>query len=382
MKKNHIINVLHIASGDLWAGAEVQLFTLAKTLNKKQDINLTVILLNHGTLEQKLRDNQINVIVLEESKLIGFQIFKQLINNIRKIKPDVIHTHRVKENILGSISALFSNTPSLRTSHGASEHKPAWHHIPKRLIRFTDWFCGRFLQRKIIAVSKDLADILQNDFPADRISVIENGIDLTSLTTTYPPVEQEPVNSFTKTDVRPFRVGIAGRLVPVKRVDLFIEAAADIFKDHPELDISFHIFGDGPLRLDLEALNHKLGTDKMIHFEGHCENMHQQLANLDILLITSDHEGLPMVLLEAMALKTPVIAHAVGGIPTVLKQGECGILVSEHQASAYANAIYQLTKRSDSREKYIENAFNRVTDFYSSEQNANAYHQIYWQLVQ
>jgi glycosyltransferase involved in cell wall biosynthesis len=83
-----------------------------------------------------------------------------------------------------------------------------------------------------------------------------------------------------------------------------------------------------------------------------------------------------------MALKTPVIAHAVGGIPTVLNQGECGILVSEHQASAYANAIYQLIKSSDSRKKYIENAFNRVTDFYSSEQNANAYHQIYWQLVQ
>jgi glycosyltransferase involved in cell wall biosynthesis len=381
MNKNRPIRVLHIASGDLWAGAEVQLFTLSKALNNLKDIKIDVVLLNHGLLKQKLHESHIDVTVLDESELNGFQIFLQLIGVIRKIQPDVIHTHRGKENILGSIAALFSNIPTLRTAHGASEHKPAWHHFPKRLISFTDWFCGRFLQRKIIAVSNDLAEILQNDFPADRISVIENGIDLTSLKSRSTSVEQEPVNSYTETNVRPFKVGIAGRLVPVKRVDLFIEAAADLFNAHPELDISFHIFGDGPLRLDLEALNQKLGTDKALHFEGHCENIHQELANLDILLITSDHEGLPMVLLEAMALKIPIIAHAVGGIPTVLDEGECGLLVSEHQAAAYSDAIYHLIKNPENRKKYIDNAYNRVTCFYSSEQNANAYHVIYKQLT-
>ncbi len=79
---------------------------LLKHLTSKQDININVVLLNHGTLEQKLLNNGINVIVLDESKLNGFQILLQLISTIRKIKPDVIHTHRVKENILGSISAL------------------------------------------------------------------------------------------------------------------------------------------------------------------------------------------------------------------------------------------------------------------------------------
>ena len=178
MNKSRTINVLHIASGDLWAGAEVQLFTLAKALNNKQGINISVVLLNHGTLEQKLLKNDINVIVLDESTLNGFQILWQLITVIREIKPDVIHTHRVKENILGSIAALFNNIPTVRTQHGAPEHKPAWFHIPKRLILFMDWFCGRFLQKKIIAVSEDLAGILQKSFPADKIKVIENGIDL------------------------------------------------------------------------------------------------------------------------------------------------------------------------------------------------------------
>lgn len=374
MKENTIIKVLHVASGDLWAGAEVQLFTLAKTCKCQQDINIIVVLLNHGALEQRLIENGVNVIVLDESKLNGFQILLQLISVIRKIKPDVIHTHRIKENILGSMGALLNgNIPALRTSHGAPENKAAWHNIPKRFIIFMDWFCGRVLQKKIVAVSDDLAEILKESFSASNIKVIENGIDVVALTAT--------VKSDIESAGSSIRIGIAGRLVPVKRVDIFIEAAAGILRAHPELDISFHIFGEGPLRAELATLSQKLNAEKMICFEGHSENMQKELANLDILLITSDHEGLPMVLLEAMALKTPVIAHAIGGIPTVLKQGECGVLISEHQPLAYVDAIFQLIKNPEKRKNYCNKAFNQVTESYSSEQNAGAYKAVYRQLL-
>ncbi len=372
MNKTHTINVLHITSGDLWAGAEVQLFTLVTSLNRQQDININVVLFNHGTLENKLHNENINVIVLDESKLNGLQILRQLICTVRTIQPDIIHTHRSKENILGSIAALFSNIPTIRTSHGAPEHKPVWHHLPKRLILFMDWFCGRFLQKQIIAVSENLAEILQKNFPANRITVIENGVDLTSFNST--------INAG-NSDIKPLsdhcKIGIAGRLVPVKRVDMFIKVAAELMNTHPELNTSFHIFGDGPLHKELTALNKKLNTGTMTHFEGHSENMQQELAGMDVLLITSDHEGLPMILLEAMALKTVVIAHAVGGIPTVLAHGKCGVLVTEQQASAYTDAVYQLIKNPENYKNYINNAVNQVTTLYSSEQNANAYHSLY-----
>lgn len=377
MNKKRTVNVLHIASGDLWAGAEVQLFTLAIALKKNTDSNVHVILLNRGTLEKKLLNNGINVLVLDESTSNSFQILRQLIHTIRVIRPDVIHTHRIKENILGSIAALFAgNIPTIRTAHGAPEHKPAWFHIPKRLILFLDWFCGRFLQEKIVAVSNDLAGILQRNFPADKVKVIENGIDVKSL---IDPIQPKALNK--EPTITRFRIGIAGRLVQVKRVDLFIKAANQLLNNHPELQTSFHIFGDGPLRINLETLNQKLKTENKVHFEGHCENMQQKLFDLDMLVITSDHEGLPMVLLEAMALQTPVIAHAVGGIPTLLDQGKCGILVSDHQPSAYAEAIYQLIKNSENRTNIINNALNRVTTFYSSEKNATAYHTVYCNLV-
>jgi len=88
-----------------------------------------------------------------------------------------------------------------------------------------------------------------------------------------------------------------------------------------------------------------------------------------------------MILLEAMALKVPVIAHAVGGIPTVLKQGECGLLVTEHNPSAYADAIFKLIINPAIRTNIIDNAFSRVANFYSSEQNEAAYNMTYRSLV-
>lgn len=383
MAESRPLKVLHIASGDLWAGAEVQLFTLASTLKKQQHIEVAVVLLNHGTLEQKLRENGVRVIVLDEAQLTAWQILPALIRSVGEIQPDVIHTHRIKENILGSIAALFAGRiPTLRTAHGAPEHRPAWYRVAKRLILFLDWMCGRFLQKRVIAVSEDLAGILRQSFPAEKIAVIENGIDIAALTAsarlheTADPGANKPVAK------SKFKVGIAGRLVSIKRVDLFIQTARQLADNHPEASFSFHIYGDGPLRDELERLSRHWQLQALIHFEGHCDNIPQQLGSLDVLLMTSDHEGLPMILLEAMALQAPIVAHAVGGIPNLLAQGECGVLVAEHSAAAYASAVYRLYQDPVTRSEIAGKAFKRVTQLYSAEQNAENYEAEYKKLRQ
>ena len=85
MDKNHI-NILHIASGDLWAGAEVQLLTLVTALSAHQKTNIHVVLLNHGKLEKKLLARNIDVIVLDESKLNSVHILRQLIKTVAKMQ--------------------------------------------------------------------------------------------------------------------------------------------------------------------------------------------------------------------------------------------------------------------------------------------------------
>lgn len=371
---NNKIHVLHLVSGDLWAGAEVMLYTLAKTLHTELNTQVTVVILNTGTLEQKLRECGITVFVLDESKLNSLQIFSQLRKIINEIQPDVLHSHRTKENIVGSLAAWHKNhIPSIRTVHGASEHHPPFYKLAKQIIPLLDWFCGRFLQRYTVAVSDDLAKKLTSSFPETKIKVIENGVDInTLLGNIATPVAKE-------NDI--YHIGIAGRLTPVKRVDLFIDCAVHLKQHHLDLNIHFHIFGSGPLQEKLEMQVNDNQAGDYIHFKGHTENIPQQLQTLNALLMTSDHEGLPMILLEAMCMKTPIIAHAVGGIPNLLDYGNCGTLIQKHDAITFAEAIIDLINHEEQHQKKASQAFERLKQYYSADKAASSYLNIYRHLT-
>lgn len=364
MKTARPLKVLHIASGDLWAGAEVQMYTLVTSL-QGPGASIAVVLLNHGTLEKKLRHAGVDVVVLDETKFCGFRILLKLIRVVRQKRPDVIHTHRHKENILGSISALVNgNIPTLRTVHGVRKH-PRFFDVPQRIINLLNRLTGCFLQKRIISVSEDLASILANEFPVSKIRVIENGVDLDALyrQTGLRDVEKEE---------RPFRVGMVGRLVPVKRVDIFIGTAHYLLEHDSDTSVEFYIIGDGPLRKELESLSVQLGCDNIVHFLGHQENALLHLQDLNALVMTSNHEGLPMVLLEAMALQVPIIAHKIGGIPGLLDQGTCGMLIDSQEPAAYARAIIRLKEDPELRTLMTEKALAMVTDKYSANKNAAA----------
>lgn len=360
------IKIVHIASGDSWAGAEVQLFTLAKALHRNPDVSIRVILLNHGELENRLKMLDIPVLVLNEFKISSLNIFWQLIKYLKHWKPDVVHTHRMKENVLGGLAAkIAGNIPSLRTVHGAQENYNGWRKPHKRAMSLLDNFIGKYVQARIIAVSGNLAKVLQNIYPADKIAVIENGIDIKEVTSCMS--DDEP-NLYRNTKGS-FKIGLVGRLVEVKRVDLFIKIAHYIKQNYPNSFLQFYIYGDGPMRAELESLCVKLNVQDIVRFEGHCKNIHKEIASLNALIITSNHEGLPMTLLEAMALDTLVISHSVGGIPDVLEQGNCGYLVNNQDVTEYSSVIMDIVNNQIHIKSVTDLAKQRVNKFYSSQQN-------------
>lgn len=373
--KTPTTNVLHIASGDLWAGAEVMLYTHAKTLHANSDIKVTIILLNPGTLEKKLRNCGISVYVLDESHLNIFQILKRLNKIIIDVNPDVIHTHRVKENILGSITAWRQHIPSLRTVHGAPENRPPLYKLAKRLILLLDWLTGRYFQQTIIAVSPDLASKLEQSFPKTKIKVIENGIDIDTTISGASPAKSNGSNK------SGYRIGFAGRLVAVKRIELFIQAAICLRQQQPELPVHFYIYGDGPMRDSLQALVQSKHMNDYIHFEGHCDNVLQKLYCLDAIVMTSEHEGLPMVLLEAMSLQIPIIACAVGGIPNLLDHNKCGTLIHNCTPENFSQAIINLINHPEAHKQLSLQAFERVRQHYSAKHSAESYLNLYDHLI-
>ncbi|HSC66447.1 MAG TPA: glycosyltransferase [Cellvibrio sp.] len=332
------IKVLHIISGDLWAGAEVQAFTLITSLQHQCDI--TVALMNYGELEQRLSLAGVEVIVMDECTLSGWQITKQLVMLIKRFHPDIIHTHRKKENILGSLANILASknpyhrTKSIRTAHGADEHKAGG---IKKIINKLDTFCGTNLQDAIISVSKDLAAKLQNIFPNEKIHIIENGVNVAQLRAAIPAAD-------IRLNYKDYiHIGIIGRLEPVKRADLFIRAAHQMLvaSATQAVKLKFHIIGDGKLKDELALLTHQLGIQDEVVFHGHRSDSIQAIAALDMVVMCSDHEGTPMTALETLALERPLIAHDVGGLREILSEMP-ELLVNEHTPAGYAEKILEL----------------------------------------
>ncbi len=333
------LKVLHIISGDLWAGAEVQAYTLLTSLPK--ECELLAVLMNHGELEQRLLAAGINTRVIDERNTSSLKIIRELASAIRHFSPDIIHTHRQKENILGTVANLISSPynkhpwrriKSVRTTHGAPEHNA---HGIRKLQILLDRFCGRYLQDAIISVSNDLAIKLNAHFPQRKIHVIENGIDIEKLRMATPARDIRAGHEHA------FHIGILGRLEPVKRVDIFIQAARHLLATKPTRDIRFHVIGDGKLRSELVALADGLELKQHLVFHGHRTDPAQVIAALDMVVMCSDHEGTPMTALETLALGKPLVAHKVGGLTEILNE-HAGLLVADHSPQGYSNTILQL----------------------------------------
>lgn len=369
------IRVLHVASGDLWAGAEAQVHTLLTHLAKTGACDPLAVLLNEGELARRLRASGIRVEVYDESMLSAVEIVSRLRRLIASDRPDVVHTHRIKENICGAIANVISaRAVSVRTVHGAPEHHPRGiRNIHKRLLRTLDSLCARFAQERIIAVSDALGRDLRGQFNPNRVVVIENGVDVTELRS------RARCADFREAKPGATHIGIVGRLTPVKRVDLFIGACRILMDRAPESAWQFHVIGDGPLRQDLEALARKNGLIDSITFHGHRSDTPACMYSLDALVMCSDHEGMPMTPLEAMALGTPVVAHDVGGLRDILSSGLGGILTSDHTADGYATAVRTVLKTHRRAETgypdWLEPRFFAAT-------NAERTLELYRQLIQ
>jgi len=345
------INLMHIISGDIWGGAEAQAFDLLRMLVENTNWNIRVIVFNSSLLSEKLRHHGIETVLIDEKTTPPYTMIKEIRKQIKQHNINIIHTHGYKENILGNISNLFiSKTKSIRTAHGNPEFRTSWKAPQKIIFKYLDLIIGKLLQQKIIAVSSQLEELLSRSYK-NKVVKIHNSI---------RPVIKQPTPLATK-----IVIGIAGRLVRVKRVDIFIDMVNHLSRNEHMPQFEAWIIGDGPLRHELESQAKRLQVDSLVNFTGFINPVIPKLQKLDLLIMCSDHEGLPITLLEALSLGVPIIAHRTGGIPEVLCNGEAGVLISEHTPTSYSKAVIDLVsdpvemkKLSYKSKKHFNNKFN------------------------
>lgn len=359
--------VTHVISGDLWAGAEVQVYSLCRALQSTNEIRLTAIVFNEGILSEKLRDLGIPVELADESRLNALQMLGVIRDHCRRYQTQLLHTHGFKENILGIAGKELAHVPySLRTVHGNPESAFKLTSPHKWLIQQLDLLLGRFRQQAVVAVSTQLEARLIPLFPG-KVHKIFNFVDVETIRDQWP-------RSVGQTG-EPTRLGIIGRLAPVKRVDLFIKTIA-LLNQRGE-NCRGIIIGTGPLERELHELAERLGVRTQIEFKGFVNPAFKELRTLDALLMTSDHEGLPLTLLEALSLEIPVIGHRVGGIPEVLDQGACGWLVDEQTPEAYASVTSMALNSREERALKSRRGLAHAKDNFGTRSNTEKYKGLY-----
>ena len=257
---------------------------------------------------------------------------------LRRWRPDLVHCHLPLAGVAGRLAGLRAGTPVIYTEHNLLEHYHPW---TRRAALWTWHF-----QQRVLAVSDDVAASIRRHAP-DRVpvQVVRNGIDVAA----FEP-DPSAVAAVRRRWGIPEPAPLVGQVAVFrrqKRLDLWLEAAAEIRRRIP--DTRFLLVGDGPTRSEIEARARELALTDALTLPGLQDEVAPLLGAMDVFLVSSDFEGLPLAVLEAMAARRPVVATAVGGLPEVLQDdGEgsdevgadtCGVLVPPGDPAALAKAV-------------------------------------------
>ncbi|MFP4322894.1 MAG: glycosyltransferase family 4 protein [Anaerolineales bacterium] len=258
---------------------------------------------------------------------------------LRAHRPDVVHTHTAKAGFVGRWAAWFARVPvRLHTFHG---HVFSGYFSPAktRVFLWLERLSG-LISSRVITLSERLRTELSAHYHVtrpDHITVIPLGIDLSPFANPAPTATAGGLRAryAIPPDV-PLIVAGAGRLVPIKNHRLFIAAAARLHAQRS--DVRFAIIGDGELRAVLETEIAAHGLAEVVHITGWERDVAAAYADAALVTLTSDNEGTPVALLEALAAGIPVVATDVGGVADVLGAELAAWLVPPRDADALCAA--------------------------------------------
>lgn len=367
------MNICHLISGDLWAGAEVQAYTLLMAIKKKHDISIYVIILNNGKLSKLLKKENFNVKIIEENNNSFLSIKKQIVTYLVDKNIDVLHTHRYKENMLGALVKKKCNIKKLvSTIHGKQETISFFKNIKHNLLMNLNYFILNNFFSACIAVSASIKVSLSKQISPEKLHVIHNGINISETTsvTTDPKLHTEL--NIKKDEII---IGSVGRLVPVKGFDLLISIAKKLIIKNKK--VRFIIVGSGPLEKQLKEQAQKSDLSSKITFTGFKDDVLKYVSLFDIFMVTSHHEGIPMAVLEAMVLGKIIIATNVGGLPEIVDHNKSGLLINSRNPEDFINKSLLILSDDKRREEMSNLAVNKIVEQFNTERTVDKVIELY-----
>src|ERR1051326_4253207 len=291
---------------------------------------------------------------------------RQIKEYIAEDAVDVIHTHGYKADLYGYFAARSAEKPIVATCHnwlGGTTALGIYNRLDRAILK-------RF--NAVGAVSESVQEQLLNSrIPAERIKIIPNGIDVEA----FARAEAIPELRDSAEKV----IGVVARLDLQKGFEYLLAAVRDLAASFRGLKIV--IVGEGPDRGAVEQMIERYGLQQSVVLAGQRSDMPGVYASIDMFILPSLNEGLPMTALEAMAASKTVIATRVGAIPKIIENGRSGLLVNPGDVAGLHDAIARLLSDEDLCGRIAKQGHECVARDYTAGAMARQYRTMYEQVL-
>jgi N-acetyl-alpha-D-glucosaminyl L-malate synthase BshA len=366
-----IRRILHLHNTSSIGGAEQMFINLADFV-KPDKFKSYVGVLREGELTSELRKRGIKFLWLGEStQTYDYKFLKNIIQLIKLNRIDLIHSHTWGTDFYGYWASKILGIPMISTIHNR-------YYIFEKWSRRFSYKVFISQIKKIVAVSKDIQDLLREELklPPQKVKLVYNGIDTHKF---EDKKDLEPLRKELNLLKEELVLGNVGNLREVKDHHTLILSFLKVATLFPRSKLL--IVGEGDLKSSLLELCEKLGIGNKVLFLGHRDDVNLLLALMDIFILSSNSEGCSISILEAMASGKPVIATRVGGNPELVLEGKTGFLVPPAEPEKLAEKIIFLLKNEDLKVEMGKEGRKRAKEKFSLEVMIKNYEELYSQVL-
>lgn len=369
MKKIRVVHIVPMLSP---GGAERVAVHIVSGLNPER---YEPVVISHmgrmeGDLDRLLKQAGVEVRYLGKHLGFDYRMYGRLYRALKDCQPDLVHTHLHVLRYAFPCLLLAKRVPCLHSVHNLADRE-----IEPGL---------RWLQRRAfnhgvvpVAVAEEVARSVERLYGVQHCRVIANGIPTDRFAKPKTlRTEWRVREGFRESD---FLFVCVGRLAPQKNHELLLKA----FAQGPASDQRAHLvlIGDGALRKQLGTQAEGLGLARRTHFLGLRTDIPEVLSAMDAFVLSSDYEGNPLSVMEAMASGLPIVSTAVGGVPDLFENGKEGILVLPGDAQELSNSMMSLLQSPVARQSLGTAAARRAREIFDTSGMIRAYERLYEELL-
>jgi len=345
--------ILHVRNSDIYGSPERLI--IGQCLHIKEFEWVVATFVRNGGMNRFAEESAragIETFAIPETRVADTQIITQLRHIIRDRNIEMVVSHDYKASLVSWIATRGLGTSLVAIYHGVTSED-----AKVRLYNAIDTLMLKKML-KVIAVSQyTRTHLISRGIREKRIVVVPNAVDATTLSLSAPP--KQPLGS------RQLRLVAAGRFSREKGFDILLDAVARVKDTAPPFRL--FLYGKGPEETTLRKMIESLALTEIVEFCGFVDDIAPVFRTMDMLVMTSRSEGMPLIILEAWRERLGVVATAVGGIPEMIESGTNGLLIQSSETGAVSEALVSAMNNMEAIAEYGRRGFELLKSTYNYE---------------